>query len=318
MAKTAPGKHFRKGISIIELFQMFPDDTTAEKWFENNRWGENREHLCCPRCNGDRVKEAPNRKPLPYWCSDCRRHFSVKIGSAMERSKIGYQKWAIGIYMWATSLKGVSSMKLHRDLKITQKSAYFMAQRLREAWPVDTGEPMDGPVEADETHIGGKRKNMSNAKRKELADAGRGAVGKTAIAAVKDRATNQVRTKVVENVDAETLQQFVVGNTTESATVYTDDATAYHSIDRHHESVKHSVSEYVKGQAHTNGVESFWSLLKRGYYGTFHHISEKHLHRYVREFSNRHNARPMDTVEMMREFHAGLIGKRLMYRDLIA
>lgn len=139
----------------MELFQMFPDDATAEKWFETNRWGENQENLTCPRCNGGRVKETPNRKPMPYWCSDCRLHFSVKVGSAMESSKISYQKWAIAIYMWSTSLKGVSSMKLHRDLNMTQKSAYFMAQRLREAWAVDDGEVMGGPVEADEAYFGG-------------------------------------------------------------------------------------------------------------------------------------------------------------------
>lgn len=317
MAHSAPGKHFRKGISLIELFRMFPSDAEAERWFEETRWGANLDHLCCPRCGGMEVKETPKRKPMPYWCKDCRRHFSVKIGSAMERSRIGYQKWAIAIYMWSTSLKGVSSMKLHRDLAITQKSAYFMAQRLREAWP-HTDTPMSGPVEADESYFGGKRKNMSNAKRKALKDTGRGAVGKTAVVGVKDRASNQVRAKVVQRTDAATLQGFVTSHSDTSATVYTDDSGAYASLPRKHESVKHSVSEYVRDQAHTNGIESFWAMLKRGYHGTFHHISEKHLHRYVREFAHRHNARRLDTEDLMREFYAGMIGKRLMYKDLIA
>lgn len=161
-------------------------------------------------------------------------------------------------------------------------------------------------------------KNMSNKKRKVLSNTGRGASGKVAVAGIKDRETNTIRARVVEKTDAPTLQGFVTTNTDEKATVYTDDATAYRSIDRKHESVKHSVSEYVREQAHTNGIESFWASLKRGYHGTFHHISEKRLHRYVREFVNRHNARPMDTVKMMQEFHAGMIGKRLMYKDLIS
>ena len=317
MARNAPGKHFRKGISIIELFQMFPDDASAERWFEETRWGVNRAHMSCPRCNSTKVREAPNRKPMPYWCGGCRRHFSVRIGSAMERSRLGYQKWAIAIYMWATSLKGVSSMKLHRELGITQKSAYFMAQRLREAWP-HSDRPMSGPVEVDESYFGGRRKNMSNSKRKALKDTGRGAVGKAAVVGVKDRASNEVRATVVQRTDAATLQGFVTANTASDATVYTDDSTAYSSLPRKHESVKHSVSEYVRDQAHTNGIESFWALLKRGYHGTFHHISEKHLHRYVGEFAARHNLRKLDTEDLMRAFYAGLIGKRLMYKDLIA
>lgn len=317
MTATAPGKSFRKGLSLIDLFEMFPDDITAEKWFETNRWGESNEHLHCPRCGSIAVKECPNRKPLPYWCKDCRSRFSVKVGSAMERSKIGYQKWAIAIYMWTTSLKGVSSMKLHRDLKITQKSAYFMAQRLREAWSFGEDDPMAGPVEVDETYIGGKRANMSNSKRKELKDTGRGAVGKTAVVGIKDRTGNTVTARVVMNADKHTLQGFIAETVSDDATVYTDDHKGYVGIPQNHETVKHSVSEYVRDQAHTNGIESFWSLLKRGYHGTFHHFSEKHMQRYVSEFASRHNARNMDTIDLMRDMAARMVGKRLAYADLI-
>ena len=159
---------------------------------------------------------------------------------------------------------------------------------------------------------------MSNTKRKALKDTGRGPVGKTAVAGLKDRASNQIRAKVVEHTDAATLQGFIVDRTDAFATVYTDESTAYQSLPYAHESVKHSASEYVKGMAHTNGMESFWALLKRGYQGTFHHLSKKYLNRYVAEFAGRHNIRDLDTIEQMAAVVTRLVGKRLMYRDLVA
>ena len=313
MTPNAPGQSHRKGISIIELFSMFPDDAAAEKWFEITRWGANLEGFCCPRCGSmDKVSAVPSGKPMPYWCGDCRRNFSVRIGSAMERSKIGYQKWAIAIYMWATSLKGVSSMKLHRELSITQKSAYFMAQRLREAWPRDEGK-LHGPVEVDESYFGGKDRNRHARNRSGI----RGLSGKTAVVGMKDRTSKQVRVKVVDKTDAATLQGFIVEHADAFATVYTDDAKAYKGLPNH-ETVKHSIGEYVRGDVHTNGIESLWSMLKRAHKGTFHKISPKHLHRYVQEFALRNNVRGADTIDVMQEIFVGMIGKRLMYKDLIA
>ena len=313
MAQSAPGKHYREGISLIELFDRFPNDETAERWFEEQRWGETVTPSYCPMCGGtDKLKSAPSRKPLPYWCGECRRHFSVRTGTVMHRSKIGLQKWAIAIYLWSTSLKGVSSMRLHRDLNITQKSAYFMAQRLREAWSDSPG-GMLGPVEVDETFVGGKEKNKHAHKK---IRAGRGTVGKMIVVGAKDRETNHVSAAVVGNTDAKTLQGFVGDHAAEGATVYTDDHTGYQGMPFEHETVKHSVSEYVRDQAHTNGIESFWATLKRGYHGTFHHISPKHLHRYVNEFATRHNMRPKDTEAIMGETVALMVGKRLMYNEL--
>ena len=313
----APGKAFRKGISLPELFDMFPDDAAAERWFEEQRWGEAGKPSHCPMCgSADKLKSVPNRKPLPYWCGDCRRHFSVRTGTVMHRSKIPLRKWVIGIFEWSTSLKGVSSMKLHRDLGITQKSAYFMAQRLREAWS-GTGGTFAGPVEADEAHFGGKRKNMHAAKRRKLK--GRGAVGKTAVAGIKDRATNKISARVVGNTDKDTLQGFVRDHAEPGATLYTDESGSYKGMDEYdHEAVNHSVSEYVRDQAHVNGIESYWASLRRGYHGTFHKISPKHLQRYVNEFATRHNMRSQDTIDMMSETVAGMDGKRLTYSDLIA
>ena len=316
MATKSPGKSHREGLTIVELIEMFPTEEAAVAWFESVVWEDSR---YCPKCGSVETKDVPNRKPMPYWCRDCRSYFSVRTGTPMARSNIPLRKWAIAIYLCLTSLKSVSSMKLHRDIGVSQRGAWFMLHRIREAWGEDDGEePFDGPVEVDETYMGGKRKNMSNAKRKALAGTGRGAVGKTAVVGIKDRATNEVRAEVVTETDAETLQDFVEENTEEDATVYTDDAAAYKGVEREHESVRHSVSEYVRGQAHTNGIESFWAMLKRAHGGTFHKISPKHLQRYVSEFAGKHNVRDSGTLAQMRDTVARLVGRNLLYRDLIA
>ncbi len=305
------GKDFRTGISLIELFEMFPDEDSARQWFESTRWPTGR---VCPRCDSERTREASHAK-MPYWCSDCRSYFSVKVGTIMESSKIPLRKWAIAIYQITTSLKGVSSMKLHRDLKISQTSAWFLNHRIREA--MDSGDPMfSGPVEADETYFGGKRKNMSADKRAE--QTGRGAAGKTPVVGVRDRDTGKVDAEVVERVNKPTVQDFVEDRTDQDAIVYTDEAAVYVGIDRAHEAVRHSVGEYVRGMAHTNGLESFWASMKRGYQGVYHWMSAKHLHRYVSEFEGRHNDRPHDTIDQMRGIVLGGVGKRLKYTDLIA
>ena len=207
-------------------------------------------------------------------------------------------------------------MKLHRDLGITQKSAWHLAHRIRESWKKDKGF-FTGPVEVDETYMGGKERNKHNSKK---ANAGRGPVGKTAVAGVKDRETNKVSATVIQGTTQENLEEFIQERVEPGSTVYTDDHSGYASLwtSFEHQSVRHSVREFVKGQAHTNGIESFWALLKRGYYGTYHRMSEKHLDRYVAEFSGRHNARPLDTIEQMAHMVKGLAGKRLRYRDLTA
>ena len=166
--------------------------------------------------------------------------------------------------------------------------------------------------------MSGKRRNMSNPQRKELVGTGRGAVGKTAVIGAKDRASNQVRAKVVTETGKETLHDFVADNAEPDATVYTDDAAACQGIPNPHETVRHSVSEYVNGMAHTNGIESFWSMLKRAHKGTFHKIRPKHLDRCVREFAGKHNIRDSGTLAQMAIVALGLSGKRLKYRDLIA
>ena len=313
---SGPGKSSRVGISLVEMFDMFPDNATAENWFENVRWPSDKDR-CCPKCGSRNTYRKANRKPQPFRCRDCRSFFSVRTGSIMECSAIPLRKWAIAIYLNATSLKGVSSMKLHRDLKITQKSAWFMAHRLRDAFASEK-DLFVGPVEVDETYMGGKRKNMSNAKRKELKKAGlkQGPSGKVAVIGAKDRETNSIVARPLQSTDGETLKGFAEGVSQPEAQIYTDDAKAYRGMNRNHKSVNHSARQFVNGQAHTNGIESFWSMLKRGHDGTFHHMSVQHLHRYVNEFAGRHNIRHSDTIRQMQSIVAGMIGRRLMYSDL--
>ena len=315
MAKKAPGKADRKGISVIELTEMFPDEQAALQWFETIQWAGGQRY--CGHCGSVATRPVPNQKPMPYWCSDCRSYFSVRTGTVLQSSRLPLRKWVFAIYLYVTNLKGVSSMKLHRDLKVTQKTAWFMLHRLREAWGESgVDQLMAGPVEVDETYVGGKRKNMSKAKRKGLS--GRGPTGKVAVAGVKDRKSKKVVAKVVKNTDAVTLQGFVRANVEGGAMVYTDEHRAYENMPGFdHETVKHSVGEYVRDQAHTNGIESFWSMLKRAHTGTFHRLSEEHLQRYVNEFSGRHGVRERDTSDQMQDVAAGLAGKRLMYRDLV-
>ena len=308
----SPGKAYRDGINLIQLFAMFPNEESAERWFEATLWPGGR---CCGHCGSIRTREVPNAKPMPYWCSDCRSYFSVRTGTVIARSNVPLRKWAIAIYLCLTSLKSVASMKLHRDIGVSQKTAWFMLMRIREAWAAEDDDLYEGPVEADETYVGGLRRNMSTKRRKGLT--GRGSVGKTAVAGLKDRATNRVTAKVVRSTNKETLQTFVTERTEPDATVYTDESASYPGIPRTHEAVKPSIGEYVRGKASTNGVESFWSMLKRAHKGTFHKLSPKHLDRYVKECAGKHNIRELGTLAQMCDTVARLIGRNLLYRDLI-
>ena len=313
MHQSGPGKSYRKGLSLVEAIKTFSNETDAEQWFIETRWPNG---VACPFCGSlDDVVERKNRKPQPYHCKECRKDFSVKTGTLMHGSKLSLGTWAVAYYLFTTNLKGVSSMKLYRDLGVTQKTAWHLAHRIRETWQ-DQQVQFTGPTEVDETYIGGKEKNKHKAKK---LNAGRGTVGKAVVVGAKDRETNLVSASVVSGTDRPTLQGFVTDRVADGSIVYTDEHAAYRGLPGVRlESVAHSVREYVRGQAHTNGIESFWSMLKRGYDGTYHHMSEKHLGRYVGEFSGRHNDRPSDTIDQMAHMVRGSIGKRLKYADLTA
>ena len=270
-------------------------------------------------CGSTSVQTGCKPKTMPCRCraKQCAKRFSVRTGTVIQGSNLRFQVWAIATYLMTTNLKGISSMKLHRELSITQKSAWHLAQRLREGLARSSSTPVPpfaGPVEADETVGGGKAKNMHRDQRETLASDSM--ANKVAVAGIRDRATKQVCARVVERLDGNTLGVFVMRNADVAAPIYTDEAGAYSGIPGRY-SVKHGVGEYVRGDVSINGMESFWSMLKRGYVGVLHRMSPDHLPRYVAKFEGRHNRRDLNTADQMAAIVRGLDGKRLRYADLI-
>ncbi len=251
---------------------------------------------------------------MPYRCRDCRAYFSLKTGTVMDDSNLSLRVWIFGLYLVATSLKGVSSMKIHRDLRVTQKTAWFMIHRIREALLFSVGK-LGGEVEVDEAYIGGKEKNKHKSKR----TGNLGTQGKVKVMGAKQRGGMVVARPLGTEAEA-TMAAFVHENVEQGESVYTDEHQGYKSLEKHynHETVKHSEEEYVRGQVHINTIESFWSLLKRGIVGTYHHMSDKHLHRYIDEFVARHNIRGMNTLSQMGFMVRCMENRRIKYHELIA
>ena len=240
---------------------------------------------------------------MPWWCGDCRKYFSVRTKTVMHRSKLPMRTWLFAIYIVATNLKGVSSLKLHRDLGIRQATAWHLLHRIRKAF--ESGDDLlSGPVEIDESFLGGTARNRPAHRRL------------TPVVGIRDRKTREIRVGVLTRASHASLLQFLAMNASGSAHVYSDGNRAYQGLPQH-TAVRHSVSEYVAGQAHTNGIESFWAMLKRAFHGTFHHFSPKHMARYVTEMATRQSWRELDTVQILERIAQRLVGKQLSYQRLI-
>ena len=306
---SGPGKSYRVGMSLFDAVKAFSDEAKVEELFIEARWPDG---VRCPFCGSERIRTRPTRKPQPFRCYGCRKDFSVKTATVMHGSNLKLSKWALAIYLMSTNLKGVSSMKLHRDLGISQKAAWHLSHRIRKAYET-RGNLFAGPVEIDEAFIGGKERNKHASKRLKARG---GTAGKVAVVGAKDRETGQVSTASVPDTGYDSLRGFIASRTKFGATVYTDQNPTYTTLPNH-ASVHHGRGEYVRGDVHTNGIESHWAMLKRGLVGTYHQISVKHIDRYAAEFEGRHNVRKHDTKDQLAVLIRRMDGRRLRYEDLI-
>jgi transposase-like protein len=300
-------------ISTFELFNLIPDAETARLYLESRLWPNS---VTCPTCAGR--ERITNRKGDFYRCNVCETTFTVRTGTIFERSHIPLHKWIYAMYLVVTARKGISSMQLAKEIGVTQKTAWFMLQRLREACSGKM-DKLSGLIEVDECFVGGKEANKHESKKLRY---GRGSVGKTAVVGLRERGGRTIAFPV-ENTGKENLQGAVLDNVEIGSQVVTDETSGYQGMDGlfySHETVNHGAGEYSRGDVNTNSIESVWALLKRGVYGTWHHISTKHVARYVNEVTFRLNAGNVanHTLDRLDSFIRAVDGQRLTYERLIA
>jgi transposase-like protein len=299
-------------ISTFQLFAMFPDQETARVYLEGRLWPSGPR---CPVCGlGERIT---TRKGGFYRCNQCKEDFTVRTGTVFERSHVPLHKWIYAMYLLVTARKGISSMQLAKEIGITQKSAWFVLGRLREACGDDLS-VLRGIVEVDEMYVGGKESNR-HADKKTI-HGGRGTAGKTAVIGMRERGG---KTKAMPVVDTSrhTLSHAIHNNIEIGSTIHTDEHQAYSRLgkDYDHQTINHGAGEYVRDGVTTNSIESVWAVMKRGLHGVYHHASAKHLHRYVDEFTFRLNEGNVarHTLKRLDSFVDGVAGKRLTYKALI-
>lgn len=299
-------------ISITQLLKMFSTERKAIEWLEQVRWGGS---PVCPHCGGIENITKPKSKPFTYWHKDCRKNFTVKTGTIMHASKTSTQNWVVAIYSVLTARKSVSSLQLSKELGVQQRTAWYMLHRIREA--CQQGDfKLFGSVEVDEVYIGGLEENKHEHKK---LHAGRGGVGKQAVIGMRER-KGKVKAMPIDDTTKPTLHNAIHENVRPGSTIYTDDNPSYGGVANRHYTVNHSAKEYVNGMAHTNGIESVWAVLKRGVNGTFHHVSKKHLHRYLDEFTFRLNdgSCEVDTIDRMESLVKGMGNRRIPYKVLVS
>ena len=304
--------------TLLEAIKFFGEGDNAFNFMVQLRWPDS---VKCPRCQSANVSAIPTRKTWECKCCTTQKQFSVRVGTIFEDSPIPLNKWLAGIWLLANAKNGVSSYEIHRSLGITQKTAWFMLQRIRLAMQTGTFLKFKGQVEADETFIGGKARFMHK-KRKERCITGTGGVGKAIVLGFLERRGKDghsvVRPLHVASQSRKTIDSKVRENVETGSEVFTDSLASYSELtpEFRHQFVDHA-ERYVDGQVHTNGLENFWSLLKRSIKGTYVSVEPFHLFRYLDEQSFRFNRRGLTDGERFIKACGGITGKRLTYSRLI-